>query len=492
MRSACTTPIGFPLELTQEIAREQGLEVDVEGFERAMEEQRERGRAAARFGGGREEIRAYEALDVRETAFLGYDRVETDTVVAAILKDGEAVQRAEAGERVEIVLRETPFYAEGGGQVGDTGLIAASGGSARVSDTQKPIGELIVHAAEITEGSVTVGEAVHASVDGERRLDVARNHTATHLLHAALRDVLGSHVRQAGSLVAPDRLRFDFTHVSAVSRDELGEIEHRINESVRGDLPLVKDERTYREATANGALAFFGERYGDRVRTVQIGETQPVSFEVCGGTHLERTGQIGTFRVVGESSVGTGVRRIEAVTGRGGEEWVSQRLRQLDEAAALLRSAPAELPQRIEGLLAQAEEARRSLRAGQREASRQEAETLLDEARDVGGVQVLAVRSDAPDAQSLREMGDRLRDKLGSGVVVLGSVFNGRPGLLAMVTPDLVERGLDAGSIVNEAARVMGGGGGGQPRLAQAGGKDASKLDDALAAVTDIVTRQTG
>ena len=217
-------------------------------------------------------------------------------------------------------------------------------------------------------------------------------------------------------------------------------------------------------------LAFFGERYGDRVRTVQIGETQPVSFEVCGGTHLERTGQIGTFRVVGESSVGTGVRRIEAVTGRGGEEWVSQRLRQLDEAAALLRSAPAELPQRIEGLLAQAEEARRSLRAGQREASRQEAETLLDEARDVGGVQVLAVRSDAPDAQSLREMGDRLRDKLGSGVVVLGSVFNGRPGLLAMVTPDLVERGLDAG-----IHRQRGGAGDGRrrrrPAAAGAGGR---------------------
>ena len=483
---------GFPLELTQEIAREQGLDVDLEGFERAMEEQRERGRAAARFGGGREEMRAYEALDIRETAFLGYDRVETDTVVAAILKDGEPVQRADAGERVEIVLRETPFYAEGGGQVGDTGVVAASGGSARVSDTQKPLGELIIHAAEVVQGSIAVGDAVHASVDGERRLDVARNHTATHLLHAALRDVLGSHVRQAGSLVASDRLRFDFTHVSAVSRDELGEIERRINESVRGDLPLVKDERTYREATADGALAFFGERYGDRVRTVQIGEAQPVSFEVCGGTHLERTGQIGTFRVVGESSVGTGIRRIEAVTGRGGEEWVGQRLRQLDEAAALLRTAPAELPQRIESLLAQAEEARRTLRAGQREASRQEADTLLEEVRDVGGVRVLAVRGDAPDAQALRELGDRLRDKMGSGVVVLGSVFNGRPGLLAMVTPDLVERGLDAGAIVNEAARVMGGGGGGQPRLAQAGGKDASKLDDALAAVADIVTRQTG
>lgn len=483
---------GFPLELTQEIAREHGLNVDVDGFERAMEEQRERGRAAARFGGGREEVRAYEALDVRETAFLGYDRIETDTVIAAMLKDGAPVQRAGAGERVEIVLRETPFYAEGGGQVGDTGLIKWTGGAVRVSDTQKPLGELIVHAAEVIDGTVAVGDAVHATVDGERRLDVARNHTATHLLHAVLRDVLGSHVRQAGSLVAPERLRFDFTHVSAVSRDELGEIERRINESVRGDLPLVKGERSYREATASGALAFFGERYGERVRTVQIGEAQPVSFEVCGGTHLERTGQIGLFHVVGESSVGTGVRRIEAVTGRGGEEWVGQRLRQLEEAAALLRTAPAELPQRIEGLLAQAEEARRSLRAGQRETSRQEADSLLEEARDVSGVQVLAVRSDASDAQALREMGDRLRDKLGSGVVVLGSVFNGRPGLLAMVTPDLVERGFDAGAIVNEAARAMGGGGGGQPRLAQAGGKDAARLDDALAAVADIVQRQTG
>ena len=490
---------GFPLELTEEEARQHGLKVepelrgvDIEEYIHAMEEQRERGRAAARFGGGREELRVYEALGVGETAFLGYERVETHTVVAGILKDGEPVQRANAGDLVEIVLRETPFYAEGGGQVGDTGVIAASGGSARVSDTQKPIGELIVHAAEVIEGAVAVGDAVHASVDAERRLDVARNHTATHLLHAALRDVLGSHVRQAGSLVAPDRLRFDFTHVSAVSRDELGEIERRINESVRGDLPLVKDERTYREATANGALAFFGERYGDRVRTVQIGETQPVSFEVCGGTHLERTGQIGVFHVVGESSVGAGVRRIEAVTGRGGDEWVGQRLRALDEAAALLRAQPFELPMRIGPLLKQVEEARRLFRAGQREASRQEADTLLDEVRDVGGVQVLSVQSDAPDAQALRELGDRLRDKLGSGVVVLGSVFNGRPGLLAMVTPDLVERGFDAGAIVNEAAKAMGGGGGGQPRLAQAGGKDASRLGDALAAVVGIVERQAG
>ena len=481
---------GFPLDLTQEMARENGVDVDVEGFEREMEAQRQRGRASAHFGGGREALRAYEALDVRETAFLGYDRVETDTVVASILKNGECVEKASAGDAVEIVLRETPFYPEGGGQVGDTGLITAYGGSAKVSDTQKPMADLIVHTAKIGAGDISVGDAVHAAVDRERRLDIARNHTATHLLHAVLRDTLGSHVRQAGSLVASERLRFDFTHVSGVDRDELAAIESRINEAVRSDLPLVKDETTYREATATGALAFFGERYADRVRTVQIGETNPVSFEVCGGTHLERTGQIGVFRIVGESSVGAGVRRIEAVTGRGGDAWIGQRLNALEEAAAKLRASPAELPQRVDALLAQVEEAKRSSQGGRREASQQEAEDLLTRTEDVAGVKVLAARSGAPNADVLRETGDWLRDKLGSAVVVLGAVFNGRPALIAMVTQDLVDRGLDASDIVRASAKLMGGGGGGQARLAQAGGRDASKLDEALAGAVDAVKRQ--
>ena len=483
---------GFPLELTQEIARERGIDVDVEGFEREMEAQRERGRAAAQFGGGRSALRVYEELGVRETTFVGYDRIETDTVVVGILQDGKPLPKAAAGTHVEIVFRETPFYPEGGGQVGDTGVVSAQGGTARISDTQRPTGDLIAHTADITSGEIAVGDAVNAMVDTERRLDIARNHTATHLLHAVLRDVLGSHVRQAGSLVAPDRLRFDFTHVSGVSRDELGEIESRINEAVRNDLALVKSETSYRDATANGAIAFFGERYGDRVRTVQIGESTPVSFELCGGTHLDRTGQIGFFHVIGESSVGTGVRRIEAVTGRGGEEWVNQRLSQLDEAAAMLRSTPTEVTQRITSLLTQNEEARRVSQTGRREASKHEAEELLGLARDVGGVNVLAARSAASNPDTLRETGDWLRDRLGSAVVVLGGVFNGRPSLVAMVTQDLVDKGLDAGVIVGEAARKMGGGGGGQPRLAQAGGKDTSRLDDALAAVADAVRRQAG
>ena len=482
---------GFPLELTQEVARERGLEVDVEGFEREMEAQRERGRASARFGAGREAARVYEALGAGETAFTGYDRLETQSVIVGVLKDGEPVERAAAGDLVEIVLRETPFYPEGGGQVGDAGVIASSGGTVRVTDARKPAGGVIAHTCEVVDGALAVGDAVRASVDAERRLDTARNHTATHLLHAVLRDVLGAHVRQAGSLVAPDRLRFDFTHVSGVERGELQEIERRVNEAVRADHVLVKSEASYRDATAQGALAFFGDRYGERVRAVRIGEANaPVSFEVCGGTHLERTGQIGVFRVTGESSVAAGVRRIEAVTGRGGEEWVNGRLSRLEEAAALLRAAPADLPQRIETLLAQVEEARKASRTGRRESSRQEADALLAQAVDAGGAKVVAARIDAADAGALREMGDRLRDKIGSGVVALGSTLNDRPALLAIVTDDLVERGLSAGEIVDEAAREMGGRGGGQARLAQAGGKDASRLGAALAAVPGIVARR--
>ena len=483
---------GFPLEMTQEVARERGLEVDVAGFEREMEAQRERGRASARFGGGRDALRAYEALGVGETPFTGYDETETETIVVGLLKDGAPVKRAEAGDLVEVVLRETPFYPEGGGQVGDTGGIAGPGGLAQVRDTWKPAGDVIAQSCEIAQGALALGDAVRASVDAERRLDVARNHTATHLLHAALREALGSHVRQAGSLVAPDRLRFDFTHVSGVGREELSEIERRVNEAVRADHALVKSEASHRDATAAGALAFFGDRYGERVRVVRIGEEDaPVSFEVCGGTHLERAGQIGLFRVIGESSVGAGVRRIEAVTGRGADEWINGRLSRLEEAATLLRASPAELPQRIEALLAQVEEARRASRTDQRESARQEAEAILSQARDVGGASVIAARSAAPDAAALREMGDRVRDKIGSGVVVLGALLNDRPSLLAMVTDDLVERGLSAGVIVDAAAREMGGRGGGQARLAQAGGKDASRLDAALAAVAGVVAQQT-
>ena len=473
---------GFPLELTQEIAREHSLEVDVEGFEREMEAQRARGRAAGqKFGGGRDVQRAYQALGVDATDFLGYDTVDAESVVVGMLADGAPVQRAGQGQRVELVLRETPFYPEGGGQVGDTGVIEAPGGRLQVHDTQRPVGELIVHDALVERGEIAVGDSVRAMVDAPRREDVARNHTGTHLLHAALRKVLGTHVRQAGSLVAPDRLRFDFTHVAPVTPDELRQIQGMINEAVLQNLSVTKRETTFREAVAQGALAFFGEQYGDRVRVLEVapsrsgegnGDVQPFSFEVCGGTHVDHSGDIGYFRITGETGIGTGMRRIEAVTGRGAEDWVDQRLGWLEAVAGRLHAAPAEVPQRVDALLEEVERSRKEAAATQRDASRRQADELLDEVRQVDGVSVLAAQASVPTVEALREMGDRLRDKMGSGIVVLGGVFDDRPTLVAMVTKDLVSRGYRAGEIVQAAAKLMGGGGGGRPEVAQAGGRE--------------------
>ena len=483
---------GFPLELTQEVAREHGLEVDVAGFEAEMEAQRQRGRDAAAFGGGRDLNRLYEGLGVDATRFVGYDTIATDTVIVGLIREGEFVEQAGRGDNVEILLRDTPFYAEGGGQVGDTGMIVVFDGQATVTDTRRPVGDIFVHVAKVSGGTVAVGDEVRATVNADRRLDIMRNHTATHLLHAVLRDLLGTHVRQAGSLVAPDRLRFDFTHVAAVTPEEIASIEHTVNEAVRSDLALVKREESHREATGRGALAFFGERYGETVRTIQIGEEDPVSFELCGGTHLDRTGQIGLFHILSESSVGTGIRRIEAVTGRAGEEWLVERMRLLDEISAKLHATPAEASQRIDALLAQVDEAKRAMSAGQRESSLREADEMLSTAEKVGDVTVLAARSGATDVDNMRETGDWLRDKLGSGIVVLGGVFGDRPSVIAMVTQDLVDRGFSAGDIVKAAAQRMGGGGGGRPQSAQAGGKDPAQLGDALAAAVAVVREKVG
>ena len=478
---------GFPLELTQEVAREQGMEVDAKGFEREMEAQRQRGREAARFGGDRDINRLYEELGVGATSFLGYDEMATDTVVLAIIKDGESVDEAFRGDEIEIILRESPFYPAGGGQVGDSGTMAAFDGQATVHGTHKPVGDIIVHYSKVSAGQISIRDAVRVAVHTERRLDIMRNHTATHLLHAALRDVLGTHVRQAGSLVASDRLRFDFTHVEAVNPAELDRIEDIVNNAIRGDLVLVKRQESYLDATSRGALAFFDERYGASVRTIQIGESSPVSFELCGGTHLDRTGQIGTFRLINESSVGTGVRRIEAVTGRGGEAWINERLQLLEQVSAKLHAVPSEVPHRIDALLSQVDEAKHAVAAAQRESSKSEAEELLSKAEDINGVKVLATESGVPNMDALREMGDHLRDKLVSGIVVLGAVFNDRPTVVAMVTQDLVDKGFSAGDIVKAAAGAMGGGGGGRPQSAQAGGREAAQLPNAMVAAVEAV-----
>jgi alanyl-tRNA synthetase len=480
--------LGFPVELTTEIAAEAGLAVDVDGFEREMEAQRERGRASgAHFGGGKDQLRIYEELGVDETPFLGYQTTTAESVVVGIIKNGAVVQTAGKGDEVEVVLRETPFYPEGGGQVGDSGRIAGPEGAVEVADTQRPWSHMIVHRGVVAEGSIALGAPVKAEVDRELRERTMRNHTATHLLHAALREVLGSHVRQAGSLVAPDRLRFDFTHVAAVTRDEMLKVQRIVNDKIRHNLKVHKHETTYRDAIAAGALAFFGDKYDHAVRTVMIANAAPFSYELCGGTHVDQTGDIGAVFIVSESSIGAGLRRLEAVTGQGAEELIASRLEVLDQLTQKLQAPPDKLPARAAAMLDELESARRRLAELERDAARQSAGALLAGARDIDGLKLLVARTDATNADTLRETGDWLRDKLGTGIVVLGGVFGDRPMVIAMVSKDLAARGYDAVAIARGAGQVMGGGAGGRPEVAQAGGKDAAKLDDALKAAEAVV-----
>ena len=483
---------GFPAEMTREIASEHGVETDMEGFEREMEAQRQRARATAQFGGDRAKIRVYESLGVGGTGFLGYETLNASSVVVGLIASGEAVNRVTEGQDVEIALVQTPFYAEGGGQVGDAGEVLGPGGRIEVTDTQLVMPELIVQFGRVVQGTVEMGDAVDAYVDPVRRQDTARNHTATHLLHAALRQVLGAHVRQAGSLVAPDRLRFDFTHVQPVTDDEMWQVQLLVNEKVRQNAIIVKDEDTYQSAIRRGALAFFGDKYGDTVRLIEIANGESFSFEVCGGTHVERTGEVGSVYVLGEASIGAGMRRIEAISGRAAERLVWERFQREDRLARTLQTSPQEIEQRVKGLLDDIDTLQRERESVERRLSLQSAEGLLSLARQVDGVTVLVTRTTAANADSLREVGDWLRDKLGSGVVVLGSVIDDRPMLVAMVTPDLVERGLDAAEIARGAARAIGGGGGGRADVAQAGGRDADSLDDALDLVPDLVREKIG
>jgi len=479
---------GFPMELTREIARHHGsgFTIDEAGFQREMEEQRERARAAARFRlTDAESAEAYADLSHIQTRFVGYDTRCHETTIAGIIAGGQTVESAEEGDEAEVVLFETPFYAESGGQVGDIGEISGPAGRFQVRDTQRTEGGLILHRGRVVEGRISVNDDVVAQVDAEKCRDTARNHTATHLLHAALRRVLGPHARQAGSLVSPERLRFDFTHIEALKPDELAAVQRLVNEKVRENLPVRTWRTSYEEATAGGAMALFDEKYAAEVRVVEVPEEEEderYSAELCGGTHVQSTGEIGSLVIVSEESVGAGMRRIEAVTGRGAEEYVREHLAALDRLGARLSvsGGPAELEQRVDSLLGEMESLNKRVRDLERELGRQTAESLLKDVENVDGSAVLAARVPATSAETLREMGDWLRDHLKSAVVVLGTVVGGRPSFLAMVTPDLTARGLHAGDLVKKVAQVTGGGGGGRPEMAQAGGVEAARLDDAL------------
>ncbi len=480
---------GFPPELTAEIAREQDFEVDLAGFEAEMERQREQSRAGQQFEGSMEMLTAYENLGAGRTEFTGHGLTDQESVVAAMLVDGASSGHATQGQQAEMVISRTPFYAEGGGQLGDQGYIRSPNGLFRVEDTQSPVAGLIVQRGMVEEGYIAVGDPVHASVDGSRRLDSSRNHSGTHILHAALRATLGPHVRQAGSLVAPDRLRFDFSHVGRMSRDELLAVQSLANEKVRANLLVSAQETSYADAVRQGALAFFGDRYGDVVRVVRMAEdsAEPFSFEVCGGTHVAATGQVGTLLVLGESSIGGGMRRVEALTGRAAEALFVEQSVTLDALSTRLQTPVSDLEARLDSYMQETDDLRRRLATMERSLLRSEAEGLLQRVADVDGVRVVAGRTSAHNADGMREMGDFLRDKLSSCVVTLGALAEGSPILVTMVTPDLVERGLNAGNIARDAAKLMGGGGGGRPEMAQAGGRQPEKLDEALAAVPNLV-----
>ena len=483
---------GFPPELTAEIAGEHGLSVDMAGFEREMEAQRERARSAAAFTGSMEIHAAYENLGVERSRFVGYDQLRQDSVVAALLaRDGdnpaEATGHASRGQAVEVVLQSTPFYAESGGQVGDHGTIAGPNGLVRVEHTHSPVAGMVVHQGVVEQGDIALGDSVTAQVDPSRRMDAARNHSGTHILHAALRSTLGAHVRQAGSLVAPDRLRFDFSHVSALSRDELLSVQGLANEKVRDNLGVSVHETTYADAVREGALAFFGDRYGDVVRVVTMSNGEPFSVEVCGGTHVHATGEVGTLLVLGESSIGGGMRRIEAVTGRAAEQLFVEQSARLEALSQRLQTPVADLESRVESFLQDAEDLRRRVATLERSTLRSEADGLLARTAEVSGIKVVAGRTSAGSPEAMREMGDYIKAKLGSVVVALGAVVNGNPLFVTMVTPDLTGRGLHAGNIARQTAQVVGGGGGGQPEMAQAGGRNAAKLDEALDSVAGLV-----
>jgi alanyl-tRNA synthetase len=463
---------GFPVELTREIAAGRGLAVDMEAFERAMARQRERARKAQKIEPiGIPFAEAFgTAKIVKATVFTGYEILKQKTVVAGLLVDNKLVDEVKEGQQAGLIIEKTPFYAEMGGQVADTGEITGPDGRFPVEGVVQLPSGVIIHQGKVSSGVLKVGDAVTAIVDEARRLDIARNHTATHLLQSALRQVLDEHVQQRGSVVDPERLRFDFSHLKAMTADELRLVEQDVNERVRQNLPVAAGEIAYKQAVDEGVTALFGEKYGDNVRVLRIGKP-PVSAELCGGTHVGATGEIGLFQILGERSVGAGLRRIEAATGRGAEAYIKkEREDRLAEATARQEKA----------------EARRA-EAMELEQARGQVEQLLGLVETVDGVQLLASRVPPSRPETLRQMTDLLRERLGSAVIVLGTVYEDKPLFLSAVTADLVAKGHHAGKLVGKVSKLAGGGGGGKANLAQGGGRDPASIDKALKAVKDLL-----
>jgi alanyl-tRNA synthetase len=465
---------GFPFDLTADVARERGLSVDQAGFDAAMEAQRGRARAASKFGA---DLRESVKLPGR-TEFSGYDRLAGTGRVTALIFDGAVVDSLLPGQEGQVVLDHTPFYAESGGQMGDTGALVGATARFVVRDTRK-LGGSFAHAGVLESGALHVGDELEAQVDEERRTSIALNHTATHLLHAALRQILGKHVQQKGSLVAPDRLRFDFSHTQPVSLDELHAIEELVNVTIRKNAPAETRVMALDEAVAAGAMSLFGEKYESDVRVLSIGD---FSMELCGGTHVVRAGDIGLFKIIGESGVAAGVRRIEAVTGQGAYEWVVRTERVLRDVAGLLRGSRDDVDEKVRELVERSRRLDKEVQQLKSKLASGQSGDLSTQAKDVGGIKVLAAQIEGADAKTLRDAVDQLRSKLGSSIIVLANVKEGKVVLVAGVSPDLLDR-FKAGDIVGSVAAQVGGRGGGRADFAQAGGTQPENLTAALAAV---------
>ncbi|MEW6646010.1 MAG: alanine--tRNA ligase [Pseudomonadota bacterium] len=474
---------GFPVDLTGDIARERNLELDMDGFDREMEAQRERARAASTFGA------AYgHKLDIAgKTEFTGYERVADQARIIALYKGSDAVQQLAAGEQGMVILDHTPFYAESGGQAGDKGLISAAGAMFEVQDTQKQ-GEAFGHIGVVQQGSLKVGASVDAAVDFAARGDTAAHHSATHLLHAALRHVLGEHVQQKGSLVTPERLRFDFSHFESVSREQLRRIEQMVNEQIRTNNEVLTRIMGIEDAMASGAMALFGEKYGDKVRVLSMGE---FSTELCGGTHVGRTGDIGLFKIVSEGGVAAGVRRIEAVAGRRALEWVDTTEDSLEAVAAAVKGSRDVVVDKVRQMLDRQRKLEKELEQLKAKLASSQGSDLAGQAVEVAGIKVLAANLEGVDPKALRDTMDQLKNKLGSAAIVLAAVQGDKISLVAGVTKDLTDR-LQAGKLLQEVAQQVGGKGGGRADMAQGGGTEPAKLPAALAAVSGWVAREMG
>jgi len=475
---------GFPVELTEEYAQKEGLKVDLEGFEKALSAQRERARNA------RQDVDSMHVQNTtlreitEESRFIGYGEQKASAVLTVMIKNNERITKAQAGEEVLVMLDQTPFYAESGGQVADIGVIENEQAKLIVKDVQKAPNGQNLHTVVVEKGEVTVGDQFVAKIDSERRRHAERNHSATHLLHQALKDVLGSHVNQAGSLVAPDRLRFDFSHFGKITEEELAQIEAIVNEKIWASLPVETMEKGLQEAKAMGAMALFGEKYGDIVRVVKIGD---YSLELCGGCHVRNSAEIGLFKIVSEAGIGAGTRRIEAVTGKYAFDLLNKRLKDMQAIASELKTNLDGIPERINGLREQISALEKENASLMAKLSQQQVGELVNHVRTIGGVPVLVHRIDGLDMNGLRTTVDQLKNTVKSGIMVLAAAHDGKVNIVCGVTKDWIEKGFHAGKLVKEVAQRCGGGGGGRPDMAQAGGKNVAELDKALAFVPEWI-----